>query len=255
MVLDHVPDRSGLLVERPAPLQAEPFRHRDLDRPDVVPVPDRLEEGVREAEVDQVLHGVLAEIMVDPEDPFFVEAAVENPAQPPGRREVASERFLDDDPRALVAAGVVEPPDDRAEERGRDREVEDRPFRVAQFLPERRVGGRVVVVAPDVAEKAGKFPEGVAVDDPVPLHALPSVFPEPIEVPPAPGDADHRDVEASAAGQPVERREDLLVRQVSGSPEEDERIGLLTAHPFPPRRNSIPDSSPPDIPRMFVTIQ
>ena len=159
---------------------------------------------------------------------------MEDPAQPPGRREVAPERFLDDDPRALVAAAVVEPPDDRAEERGRDREVEDRQFRVAQLLPERGVGGRVVVVAPDVAEKAGKFLERVAVDDPVPLYALPCVFPEAIEVPPAPGDADHRDVEAPAAGQPVERREDLLVRQVSGSPEEDERIGLSSAHPFPP---------------------
>jgi hypothetical protein len=93
--------------------------------------------------------------MIDPEDLFFVEAAVEDPAQLPGRRKVASERFLDDDPGALVAVGRVESPDDRSEERGRDREIKERPFRVAQLLPERRVGGRIVVVAADVADKAG----------------------------------------------------------------------------------------------------
>ena len=141
--------------------------------------------------------------MVDPEDPLFVEASVEDPGQLPRRCEVASERFLDDDPGAPVAVGVVEPRHDGAEERGRDREIEDRPFRVAQFLPERRVGGRIVVVAADVAEKAGKLFEDVAVGDPVPFRALPCVFPETLDVPSAPRDADHRDVEAPGAGQAV----------------------------------------------------
>jgi hypothetical protein len=56
VVLDHVTDRACLLVEAAAPLDAEALRHRDLHALDVVAVPDRLDERVREAEEEEVLH-------------------------------------------------------------------------------------------------------------------------------------------------------------------------------------------------------
>ena len=73
VILDHVANRAGLLVELAAPLDAEVLGHRDLDAGDVVAVPDRLEERVREAEIQQVLHRLLAQVMVDAEDRALVE--------------------------------------------------------------------------------------------------------------------------------------------------------------------------------------
>src|SRR5690606_40607755 len=60
-------------LETPATLDAERLRHRQLYARDVPVVPDRLEEAVREAEVDQVLHRLLAEEMIDAEDARLVE--------------------------------------------------------------------------------------------------------------------------------------------------------------------------------------
>ena len=50
VVLHHVADRAGLVVERAAALHAEVLGHGDLHALDVVAVPERLEEGVGEAE-------------------------------------------------------------------------------------------------------------------------------------------------------------------------------------------------------------
>ena len=68
MVLDDVADRPGSVVERAAALDAEVLRHRDLHALDVVAVPDRLEEGVDEAEEEHVDDRPLAEVVVDAED-------------------------------------------------------------------------------------------------------------------------------------------------------------------------------------------
>ena len=46
MILDHVADGAGLLVESAAALHAEALRHRDLHALDVLAVPDRLQERV-----------------------------------------------------------------------------------------------------------------------------------------------------------------------------------------------------------------
>ena len=104
MVLDHVPDRAGLLVEGAARPHVERLGHRDLDARHVIAIPDRLEERVGEAEVEQVLDRLLAEVVVDAEDRRLGEHLVDRRVQCPRRREVASERLLEDDPRAVGAA-------------------------------------------------------------------------------------------------------------------------------------------------------
>ena len=73
MVLDHVADRAGLFVKRAPALHAERFGHRDLHALDAIAVPDRLEELVGEPEREDVEDRFLAQVMVDPEDPRFVE--------------------------------------------------------------------------------------------------------------------------------------------------------------------------------------
>ena len=68
MVLHDIADRAGFLVELAAAIHANFLGHRDLHTGDIIAIPDGLEEGVGEAEVQQTLHRLLAEIVIDPED-------------------------------------------------------------------------------------------------------------------------------------------------------------------------------------------
>ena len=71
MVLHHVAQCSGLLVERAAALDPDALRRCDLHMIDEVAVPDGLENAVGKAKNQYVLHGFLAEVMVDAEDLSF----------------------------------------------------------------------------------------------------------------------------------------------------------------------------------------
>src|SRR5206468_3269493 len=77
--------------------------HGHLDLGHMVPVPQRLEDAVGEAEHEDVLHRFLAEVVVDPVDLFLMEGARELPAQRTGARVVAPERLLHDDPREAAS--------------------------------------------------------------------------------------------------------------------------------------------------------
>ena len=68
MVLDDVPRHAGLLVELAAALDADLLGDGDLHVVDVLAVPERLEDAVREAEDEEVLDRLLAEVVIDPED-------------------------------------------------------------------------------------------------------------------------------------------------------------------------------------------
>ena len=68
MVRHHVAQRAGRVVKVAAMPDAEFFIDGDLDVVDMVAVPDRLEHAVGEAQYQDVLHRLLAEIMIDPID-------------------------------------------------------------------------------------------------------------------------------------------------------------------------------------------
>ena len=68
VILQYVADGTGLLVELAAPGHAELLGHGDLDAGDVVAVPKRLQDRVGETGVVDVLHRLLAQEVVDPEN-------------------------------------------------------------------------------------------------------------------------------------------------------------------------------------------
>ena len=72
----HVAQRADRVVEVPAVLDAEALGHRDLDARDVVAVPDRLEDRVREAQEQELRDAELPEVVVDPVELVLVEVLV-----------------------------------------------------------------------------------------------------------------------------------------------------------------------------------
>jgi len=70
-----------LLRRRPATLNAEVLRHRDLHVADIFPIPYRFEKGIGEAEVQNILHRFLAEIVVDAKDRGFFEDFMQSPVE------------------------------------------------------------------------------------------------------------------------------------------------------------------------------
>ena len=96
VVLHHVAQRAGLLVERAAAFDAEGFGHGNLHVVDVVAVPDGLEDAVGEAEDQQVLHRLLAQVVVDAEDLALVEDGVDLVVELARGVEIVAEGLFDD---------------------------------------------------------------------------------------------------------------------------------------------------------------
>ena len=97
MVLGDVAEGTGLLVEAAAVLDAERFGDGDLDVVDVAPVPDGLEDGVGEAQGEDVLDRLLPEVVVDPVHLLLGERGVHDLVERRGRLGVVTVWLLDDD--------------------------------------------------------------------------------------------------------------------------------------------------------------
>ncbi len=142
VVLHHVAQRAGMVVEARAAADADRLRHRDLHAADVRRLPQRPEDRVAEAQHHQVLHGFLAEIVVDPIDLRFLEVLADRVVDRLRGREIVAQRLFEDDARVRVdevrGRQVVA---DRREQLRRRRQVEH-----ADRLAPRRFGEPPVVV-------------------------------------------------------------------------------------------------------------
>ena len=85
MVGHHIPQRADCVIKAAPVPNAEHFLDRDLHMIDVVSVLDRLEHPVSKAQHQDVLYGLLTEIMVDTVDLVLVEDAQELKVQRPSR--------------------------------------------------------------------------------------------------------------------------------------------------------------------------
>jgi hypothetical protein len=125
VVLNHVA-RGAVVVVIGQPLaHAFRFGDGDLDVIDRKAVPQRLEEDVAEPERQQVLHRLLAEIVVDAEGARLREDFGHRRIDHAGGLQIAPDRLLQHH-RAVGGGqpGGREPSADRGVKVGRDREVE-----------------------------------------------------------------------------------------------------------------------------------
>jgi hypothetical protein len=123
VVLQHVPQGAVFVVVGPAVADAEGLGHRDLDVVDRQAVPQRLEDGVAEAQGDQVLDRLLAEVVVDAEDLVLGEGVGDGVVDLEEGLEVPADGLLQHHAVGrLGQAGGLQGGDDAAVERGRDGE-------------------------------------------------------------------------------------------------------------------------------------
>ncbi len=102
MVLEDVAHRASLFVEGGAALDPERLGDRDLHVVDELAVPDRLENAVCKAQRQHVLDGLLAEVVVDPEDLVLGEVLADQRVQARAPTSGRAERLLDDQPDPAV---------------------------------------------------------------------------------------------------------------------------------------------------------
>ena len=218
-------------------LNPERLGDRHMHVADVTPVPDGLEDRVREAQGEHVLNCLLAHVMVDPVDLGLFEAPVNGLVESLRGLEVPAEGLLDHkscepasgprpvQPVAGKAAG------DLAEERRDGREVEDPVagcasacYWLIEFgkdlgdLLERRV---IVVVAAHVAEALDELgPSRLRVG-----HRREAVLAKLVLGPLAPGDTDENKAirQRPVARQRRQRGQELARGQVAGRAEHHER--------------------------------
>ena len=96
VVLNHVAKGAGMIVKGAAtPLHADRLGHGDLHVLDVLPVEQRLENGVAEAEGQEVLDGILPQVMVDAVDLIGAQKTQDVPVELHGALQVETERLFD----------------------------------------------------------------------------------------------------------------------------------------------------------------
>ncbi len=247
----------------------------DLHVVDVVAVPERLEDRVAEAQRDQVLDRLLAEVVVDAEDLPLGEHAVEVGVEGIGAREVVPERLLDDEAReaALVLrdhAGGREVVVDRPEHARRDRAVVDAvaaravgAIELFELLAEAHEVRGVLELARHVVQAAREVGPHHVVDrlaarelaDGLAHARAKLLF---ADVGQREADDRHARRQEARDGEVVERRDQLAARQVARGAEDDEdarrggTLGLETGskgvggHPWAPeeRRSEVASIRP-----------
>ncbi len=106
VVLDDVTGGADAVVVPGAAADADVLGHGDLHVVDVGPVPDRLVHRVGEPQRQDVLDGLLAQVVVDPEDLVGREDLVHDRVELLGAGQVVAERLLDDRAPPRVAAAL-----------------------------------------------------------------------------------------------------------------------------------------------------
>ncbi len=95
VIRHHVAQRAGMVVIAAALLHAQRLRHGDLHVVDVAAIPDRLEDAVGEAEDQNILHRLLAQVMIDAIDLVFVQHLADFAVERARRIQIVPERLFD----------------------------------------------------------------------------------------------------------------------------------------------------------------
>jgi len=241
VVLEHVPEHPCLVVVAGAVADADRFRRADEDRTDVLPVPDRLEDRVGEAQHDHVLDRLLGQVVIDAENLMLLEAVVQGRIQAPGRGKVVAEGLLhhhahpaEPAPALARQAGGAQARGDGLVGRGRHGQVDQQVaaglvlgverFQDLGQLLERL---RVLEIHALIEDACGELLETRQVA-PFPFQALAQMVAEgrSAQFGPAGADDEAGLGQAAVDEEREEGRKELARGQVPGGPEDEDDAGL-----------------------------
>src|SRR4029079_11129747 len=215
VVLHDVANGAHFLVKGTSAFDTHFFRHRDLYAVDDRWVPERFEERVGEPEIEEVLHRLLAEIVVDAEDGVFREHAVQRARERHRRSEIPPKWFFHDE-AAARAADRTQPLHDGSEHAGRYGHVQQRLPRRSELRTQSIERGLVAVIAFDEAKVARELRERAPIEAAKLLQAVADPRAPSAQVPARTADADDRHVELAVLDERLQRRVDLAMHQVAG---------------------------------------
>jgi hypothetical protein len=240
VILNHVAQSAGRFVIPAAMLDADLLGHGDLHVIGVPAIPDRLEERICEAECQDILRRLFAEIVIDAIELRFGEALGQSGIQLLGAGQIAAERFLDDDPcpfPVLRQPGGFDQAGHGADESRRDGQVEN--------VLRRAVPGLLEPREPFTQQAIGLGSGEIGIDvgnvccESVPFRFIkfrPARFLDPVAEIVAilvvaerfAIDADDGEalIEPGIFDEVIDRRDQLPPSQVAAGPEDDERRRL-----------------------------
>ncbi len=161
MVLHHVAQGAVIVVIAPAALHPHRLADGDLHVLDGDLVPQRLEQGVGEAQGQEVLDRLLAQIVVDAEDLALAESAAEGVVDHLAGGQVAADRLFHDHPAArLDQTGFAQMGADGVIEAGRGGQIEDGLAGAAEQVGEILEGLRLLGVEGMVVEPRAELGPG-----------------------------------------------------------------------------------------------
>ncbi len=134
MILDHVAQLAGLVEVAPTAFDADFFSDSNLHMGDAILVPLGLEQAVGKAQCNEVLHGLLAQIVVDPVDAVFREILRDCVVDPARRLKVVANRLFQHGASALGQPGLGQVFTDGAVHGRRGREVGNQLSGVAHYF-------------------------------------------------------------------------------------------------------------------------
>ncbi|MPM88911.1 hypothetical protein SDC9_136015 [bioreactor metagenome] len=223
MILEHIAQRPGPIVVAAPLLHAEFLGRGDLYPVDILRPPERLENHIGEAQHQNILHRLLAQIVVDPVNLILRKHGMEFAVQPFRRIVIVSERFFQHHmtpgavPRFRKQSVTRQRPDYRQRILRAQRHIEE--VIKIKILPRRvdlpQPPGQLVidrilrVVALKIKDPAQKF--AVAAE----------MFPESLIAPwlPAAGKNHRIFMQQPAFRQIGQRRKQLALRQIASRPE------------------------------------
>ena len=180
--------------------------------------------------VEQVLHRLFAEEMVDAVHRRLGKRLVNRRVESHGGREASAERLLDDHAGVRRTTRTRQAGHDGLEQADGDREIEHRPLPISEGLAQAVEGCRVVVFPRDVLHTRGQPIEHAVVHTAVIGDALSNPRTQRFESQPGPGDADHGNVEMAVPLHRVQGRKNLLISQVARGSENNQAVRMWLRH-------------------------
>jgi hypothetical protein len=202
---------------------------------DRLAAPGPLDHRVRKPEDEDVLHRLLAHVMVDPKYPRLVKDLAHNSTELLRAVEVVPDRLLEHDPRVLPEAPRADSPDDRREGRGRRSAIKQPPTFRAKLGVERYKAPPKPTERVRVVERRGHVRQTLG--ERLPASPIQAVARELLD-PPANAVAEARVVEAASArtddrialrqqplvGKVIQRRKQLPAGQIARRAKHNQRL-------------------------------